>query len=155
MTNVRSISAKVAVGGQPSAEDLARLRAQGFAAVVNLRTEGEADQPLSPSAEGDAAAAAGLAYDHIPVSLAALDAGQVDRLRAAIDAAHGPVYVHCGAGERACALGLLAAMKPGDGLAEDLVARAAARGFPITDERLARFVREESERRSARVLQAI
>jgi uncharacterized protein (TIGR01244 family) len=155
MTYARSISAKVAVGGQPSAEDLERLRSQGFVAVVNLRGDGEADQPLPPAEEGDAAAAVGLAYDHIPVSLAALDADQVDKLRAVVDAAQGPVYVHCGAGQRACALSLLAAMDLGNGLAEDLVAKAAARGFPITDERLAQFVRLEAERRSARVLQAI
>lgn len=155
MSYARSISAKVAVGGQPSVEDLERLRSQGFVAVINLRDDGEADQPLPPAEEGDAAAAAGLTYDHIPVSLAALDADQVDKLQAAVDAAQGPVYVHCGAGQRACALGLLATMDLGNGLVEDPVAKAAARGFPITDERLARFVRREAERRSSRVLQAI
>ena len=46
-------------------------------------------------------------------------------------------------------------MSPANGLADDLVAKAAGRGFPITDERLTRFLREEADRRSTRVLQAI
>ncbi len=99
---------KVTVGGQPTVDDLRELRAQGFVAVVNLRTDGEAGQPLSPESEGFAAHEVGLAYHHLPVALPQLDPDHVRCLRDAIQAAPGPVYVHCGAGQRACALGLLA-----------------------------------------------
>ena len=60
MPEPRQLSAKVAVGGQPTVDDLRELKAQGFVAVVNLRTVGEAGQPLSPEAEGFAAQEAGL-----------------------------------------------------------------------------------------------
>lgn len=150
MTGPRQIPAKVTVGGQPTPSDVEQLRAQGFATVVNLRLPGEAGQTLDPEAERAAAVEAGLAYRHIPVSLAELDPAQVGQLRAAIDASAGPVYLHCGAGQRACSLGLLATSSGGD-----LAARAAELGFPATDERLARFVAEQSERERMRLLQAI
>ena len=127
MTEPRQLTDKVAVGGQPTVDDLRHLRARGFVAVVNLRTVGEAGQPLSPEAEGFAAQEAGLLYTHLPVAISEIDADHVLRLRAAIEAAPGPVYVHCGAGQRACALSLLATdPRPGD----DLIARAEAAGLP-------------------------
>ncbi len=62
MTTTYSLSDKVAIGGQPTVEDLHELRAQGFVAVVNLRTPGESGQTLSPEAEGFAAQEVGLDY---------------------------------------------------------------------------------------------
>src|SRR5215212_9754470 len=125
------LSDKVVVGAQPSADDLAHLREQGITTVVNLRTEGEANQPLSPSEEGTLAENMGLSYQHVPVSLSALDPKQVDDVRAAIRSAEGPVYVHCGAGQRACAMALLA--EEGEADSGSLIAKADAVGFPVTD----------------------
>ena len=70
--DAKKISDKVMVGAQPSAEELADLRARGFVTVVNLRTEGEKNQPLLPGDEGAHAQAVGLSYHHIPVSLSNL-----------------------------------------------------------------------------------
>jgi uncharacterized protein (TIGR01244 family) len=154
MTDPRQVSAKVAVGGQPTEDEIRELRERGFATIVNLRLAGEAGQPLDPAAEGAAAAAAGLGYHHIPVSLAELDPARIDQLRAAIDGTSGPVYVHCAAGQRACSFSLLATSVTVDGGA-DLVARAAELGFPVTDARLAGFVSEQAERERLRLLQAI
>jgi uncharacterized protein (TIGR01244 family) len=91
MENARWVSAKVAVGGQPTAEDLRSLRNRGVATVVNLRLPTEADGPLAPDAGGDTARAAGLAYHHIPVAVESLGPPPVERLRAAIEASDGPV----------------------------------------------------------------
>jgi uncharacterized protein (TIGR01244 family) len=154
MPEPRQLSDKVAVGGQPTVDDLRELRAQGFFAVVNLRTAGEAGQPLSPEAEGFAAQEAGLFYRHLPVAIPEIDSDHVRRLRDAIEAAPGLVYVHCGAGQRACALSLLATSTPGS-QGGDLLARAEATGLPVTDERLAGFVREHSERDGWGLLQAV
>jgi uncharacterized protein (TIGR01244 family) len=152
MTAPHQLSEKVAIGGQPTVEDLHELRAQGFVAVVNLRTTGEAGQQLSPEAEGFAAQEVGLAYSHVPVALTELDPDHVRRLRAAIDAAGGRVYVHCGAGQRACALSLMA-LHPQP--AEDLVVRAERLGLPVTDERLKDFVRLGSNRAGWDLLQSV
>jgi uncharacterized protein (TIGR01244 family) len=145
---------KVTVGGQPTVDDLRALRAEGFVAVVNLRTDGEAGQPLSPESEGFAAHEVGLAYRHLPVAIPQLDPDHVHRLREAIQAAPGPVYVHCGAGQRACALSLLATAPTG-ARGDDLIARAADAGLPVTDARLEGFVREQSERGGWTRLQAV
>jgi uncharacterized protein (TIGR01244 family) len=155
MTDPRPLSSDLAVGGQPTLDDLHRLQAAGFATVIDLRLPGEAGQALDPAAEEAAAVAGGLGYRHLPVALDALEPGLVEDLRHAIRASRGPVYVHCGAGQQACALALLAT---GDKLAtvgDELMARAAALGFPVRDERLASFVRELSERERLTLQQAI
>ncbi len=148
--DTKRISDKVAVGGQPSAEQLAELHAQGFVTIVNLRTDGEKNQPLSPAAEKSEAAAAGLSYRHIPVSIAALTAGQVEAVRAAIQGSEGPVYVHCGAGQRACALSLLATEGDEDdeGTASALTAKAGALGFPVVDDQLRVFIEDFTKSRT-------
>ena len=155
MIGFRSLSDRLAVGGQPTVDDLHRLRAQGYATVVNLRVPDEAGEPLDPAAEGAAAAERGLGYRHLPVALGGLGPGVVERLRQAIEASPGPVYVHCGAGQRACSLSLLAT---GDKLAtigDDLIAQAANLGFPVTDKQLVTFIKELSERGHLALQQAI
>lgn len=80
MTRIQPISDQLADGGQPGADELKALREGGFATVVNLRLDGEADQPWPPAEEGAAAETMGLAYHHLPVSLTALDPAQLARL---------------------------------------------------------------------------
>lgn len=155
MTSPRPLSPDLAVGGQPTVDDLRRLQAAGFATVIDLRLPGEASQALDPAAEAAAAVAAGLSYRHLPVALDALAPALVEDLRQAIRSSPGPAYVHCGAGQRACSLTLLAT---GDRLAtvgDALIAQAADLGFPVTDERLAAFIREVSERERLALQQAI
>lgn len=135
----KPLSKRVAVGGQPRADDLAQLRDQGFTTVVNLRVTGEANQQLSPEDEGRAAASSGLAYHHVPVSTQDLRPEQVAEVRAAIQEAPGRVLVHCGAGQRACAIALLAEAD-GEPGGESLLERSREAGFAITDDNLKDFV---------------
>lgn len=58
---------RIEVAGQPTADEVKGLRTEGFTTVVNMRRDGEADQPLSPADERQVAEAAGLDYHHIPV----------------------------------------------------------------------------------------
>ena len=155
MPDPRQLTDKLAVGGQPDVDDLHRLRSQGYVAVVNLRLDGEANQALPPAAEAFAAREAGLAYTHVPVAIGALEPDHVRKLRAAIAGADGPVYVHCGAGQRACALSLLATAAGPGVSGDDLIAQASAAGLPITDDALAAFVREQAERGRWDLLQAV
>ena len=127
-------------------EAVSSSRSAARAENITIPAEGEADQPLTPADEGAAAEAAGLDYHHIPVSLDDLDSTQVARLQAAITASPGPVFVHCGAGQRACALTLLATRgEAAAGSGRELAAKAAELGFPVTDPRLARFLEEEAD----------
>ena len=78
------ISETLSVGGQPTDGDLRGLQAEGFVVVINLRREGEDNQPLSPAAEGVCAAKANLKYFHIPVNSSDPKREQVEAVRAAL-----------------------------------------------------------------------
>ncbi|HEY0793714.1 MAG TPA: protein tyrosine phosphatase family protein [Chthoniobacterales bacterium] len=101
MKDRMQLNERITVGAQPTAEDIRRLKREGFASVVNLRTEGEEDQPLSPEAEGRAVESAGLAYLHLPVSAETMTPERVDQYRAQLPKLPGPVFVHCYKGKRA------------------------------------------------------
>jgi protein tyrosine phosphatase (PTP) superfamily phosphohydrolase (DUF442 family) len=57
------------------------LAKQGFKSVVNIRTEGEDEQLLSPGVEGEQARAAGRTYLHIPLSTKAMRSKMFDQFR--------------------------------------------------------------------------
>lgn len=102
MTDRIRISDKVIVAKTPPNEqDLKDFASEGFAAVVNLRQRGEANQPLSPEQEGEAAARQGLRYLHIPVDGKNIDASTIQRFRDGVAQLPGPVLVHCASGRRA------------------------------------------------------
>src|SRR5207248_3867864 len=91
---------------QPSEDDLARLKAEGYTGVVNLRNDGEPEQPLSTSAEGEKVRALGMDYIHMGVGGAPLTEPGV---RAVCDfiGKHDKVMVHCRKGGRAAAVVLI------------------------------------------------
>ena len=59
-----------------------------------------------------------------------------------IRGAQGPVYVHCGAGQRACAIALLA--EQGEADSGSLMAKADAVGFPVTDPHVRSFMERKT-----------
>jgi uncharacterized protein (TIGR01244 family) len=112
-----------AAGGQPSADELKTLKAQGFVAVVDLRGPDE-NRGIDEVA---AAEAAGLAYTPLPIT--GLDAVNVENARTLgelLDELDGPVYVHCGSGNRVGALVALLEADRGASVDEALEAGRAA-----------------------------
>ena len=97
-----AVSDKLAVGtGQPTWDDLRMLAAEGFRSVVDLRQEGERDQPLTPGAqERQAAESAGMAYVHLPVPTDRLSGDLLARFREEVLRLPKPVFVHCASGKR-------------------------------------------------------
>jgi uncharacterized protein (TIGR01244 family) len=85
---------------QPSEEDLRRLAADGFAAIIDLRRAGEGEQALSPPLEAAAAGRHGLRYVHLPIPTDRLDDDMLDRFSRAVAGLPGPVFVHCASGKR-------------------------------------------------------
>jgi len=132
----KGISAQISAGGQPTESDLEKLKSEGVTTVVNLRLEGE-ESSLTPAEEGVLAQKLGLEYHHLPISLDKLDANQVKELRDILSRSPGPVFVHCGMGQRACALSLAASELDPDSIFE----QSANLGFPVQDERLKAFLR--------------
>ncbi|MDJ0387629.1 protein tyrosine phosphatase family protein [Roseomonas sp. E05] len=133
--------------GQPTREELERLRQEGFRAVVNLRTAGEQNQPLSPEAEGEVARAAGLDYAHIPVAPTGPQSEQVEAFRETLPALPGPVLVHCASGKRSGVFAVLHAAREQGLSGEDALAKARALGFDWQSPELESFVRRHLDRR--------
>jgi uncharacterized protein (TIGR01244 family) len=78
--------------------------------VINLRNDGEPEQPLSTSEEGERVRASGLEYLHYGVGAAPLSESGVDSVDEFLGrhaARSGKVLVHCRKGSRAAALVLL------------------------------------------------
>jgi uncharacterized protein (TIGR01244 family) len=140
------ISERISVGGQPTEDDIKLLRAEGFVGIINLRRDGEQNQPLSPAEQGLAVAAAGLKYVHIPVNSADPKHEQVVAVKKALDQINGPVFVHCQGGGRACTMALLAS-EP-NSTPEQMMKQAEASGFPVTNPVSVQFVNDVLGRKS-------
>jgi uncharacterized protein (TIGR01244 family) len=136
----KAISPQVRAGGQPLASDLEKLKSEGVTTVVNLRLE-EEESPLTPAEERSLAERLGLEYHHLPVSLDKLDAAQVKELREILENSQGPVFVHCGMGQRACSLSLAASALDADSIFE----ASAKLGFPVEDDKLRTFLKSLKE----------
>ncbi|MFC7337505.1 beta-lactamase hydrolase domain-containing protein [Haloferula chungangensis] len=104
MKGSTQVSPKLSIGAQPAPEDLHQIATSGFKSVVNLRTEDEEDQQLTPAEEGSQVRELGLEYRHIPVSPKALNDETVDRFRAELSELPTPILIHCASGKRAGAL---------------------------------------------------
>lgn len=86
------LSQRVTTSGRLQAHDPARLAAIGVRNVINLA------MPDHPEALADAAglfAAHGIGYTHIPVPFDAPGNEHYQAFVAALEAAEGPVHVHC------------------------------------------------------------
>lgn len=81
MSNRMKFNDQLTVGPQPSQDELKSLPDDGFRSVINFRTAGEDEQPLSPEEEGEAVRATGLKYLHVPVSMDGMDEKKVDQFR--------------------------------------------------------------------------
>jgi uncharacterized protein (TIGR01244 family) len=97
--NFAAINDRLASAGQPTADQLAEVAAQGFEVVVNLGLTG---QSYSLPDEAGLATSLGLGYHHIPVDFEAPTTTDVRSFLAAMDACAGRrVFVHCAANYRA------------------------------------------------------
>lgn len=118
------------VAPQMQPEDLAGLAAQGFAAVVCNRPDGE--EPGQPPLDAMRAAAqgAGLAFHHIPVAGGLFPPAAIAAFAAIRRGTPGKVLAYCRTGTRAATLDALANVN-GISVAERLN-RAKAAGYDLS-----------------------
>ncbi|MDP2375781.1 beta-lactamase hydrolase domain-containing protein [Reyranella sp.] len=135
------IDDKVMAGAQPGEDDLAVLAKQGIITIINLRRAGESNQPITPEAEGVKARALGLRYVHLPISVADLRPEQVQAFAQAVERSNGPVYVHCGAGQRACAFALMRKADSQGSAADGVLAEVKDKGIDLPDQAVVDFIR--------------
>jgi uncharacterized protein (TIGR01244 family) len=137
------INERITTGRQPSETQIKRLPQEGFKTVINLRTAGEEDQPLSPQEEGNLMKDQGLTYVNIPVSSQkGPKSEQVDRFRTEVERLPGPIFVHCRRGKRSGAFSLMhEAVK--EGLSgEEAFEKAKSLGYQCDVPKLKEFFKD-------------
>ena len=132
MDAIKTITPTIAVAGQPTEDDLKALKAKGFVAVVNLRNDGEPEQPIGPAAEAGVANAIGLDYLHYGVGGAPLTTEGVNSVLDFLDSHRDEkVLVHCRSGGRAAALVLLHAARTNGWTAAEAIEKGRGLGLDV------------------------
>ena len=128
MADIRAVQDGFAVAPQIRPEDVAGL-GERFRTLVNNRPDGEEPGQPSSAEMADAAAAAGLAYHHIPV-VGQPTTEQVRAVGAVLRDSPGPVLAFCRTGTRCIvtwALGQALEGRPAD----ELTAAGARAGYDL------------------------
>jgi uncharacterized protein (TIGR01244 family) len=95
------ISDRVAIGTQPTPDEVTALAAEGFNGIVNLREDAEFDDGPSSQAARDS----GIRFVRVPLSSKdPSDAGVEKFLAATDDDGLYPVFIYCASGNRAAAV---------------------------------------------------
>lgn len=101
--NAKTPTDALLCGGQPTDAQLTEAKQRGFTAIINLRPD--AEMMACGFDEAAHVRALGMTYATIPVAGPAdLTADKAAQLHAAIQAAGGPVIIHCASGNRVGAL---------------------------------------------------
>ena len=104
MEKLNPIAPGFSTTGQLRAEDLFTAAAAGFRSIIcNRPDDEEAGQP-SASEIRQAAAAAGLAFEHLPVANRDIAPDDAQAMRGALDRLPGPVLAYCRTGARSQAM---------------------------------------------------
>ena len=120
---MRQLDQKVFVSGQIRPEDVAGLREQGIAMVINNRPDGEeADQPAGAEIEA-AAEEAGLDYRYIPIQRG-IGPADVEEMHEAFGETDGKVLAFCRSGTRSALAWAVARRR--EGMSIDEIEKAAA-----------------------------
>ena len=128
MADIRSVTEAFAVSPQLTSADLPELAGR-FRLVINNRPDGEeTGQPCGEEIEA-AARAAGLDYRAIPISGPPGDA-EVMAVRAALEAADGPVLAYCRSGMRCIVAWSVAEAQAGRPI-DEVRGLAAAAGYDV------------------------
>jgi uncharacterized protein (TIGR01244 family) len=106
--DIRKLTPDYAVSPQIMIEDLAAIKAAGFAAVIDNRPDIEIPSDLHTPVMREAATALGLQFFANPVIGGALTMENVQQQAAAIAAAKGPVLAYCASGNRSSIVWALA-----------------------------------------------
>jgi uncharacterized protein (TIGR01244 family) len=127
---IRQLDDTTFMAGQIAPDDMSALKNAGVSLIVNNRPDGEDEgQPTGAEVE-QAAAAAGIAYRHIPISRG-IGPADIEQMREALDSASGKVLAYCRSGTRSTLTWALARREQGAPV-EELEAAAARAGVDLT-----------------------
>ena len=98
--NFLRVNEQFCTGGQPTMEELAKLKGEGVKAIINLRRPTEYP-PRRAEEEATKAKELGLRYINIPVNSAEPKDEEADEfLRVTADPQNRPAFIHCGSANR-------------------------------------------------------
>lgn len=141
MPNNMKINEHVTVGPQPTEEEIQQLSQQEFKTIVNFRTDGEEEQPLSPDSEGEMVKAKGMEYVNIPVTTKSMRPELVDQFRKEYADLPKPVFAHCKSGKRAGAMVMMHVACETGMTGEQTLQKAEEMGFECDQPELVEFVK--------------
>jgi uncharacterized protein (TIGR01244 family) len=124
----------ITIGDQPTEADLADLKAEGFGAIVNLRNDGEPEQPLSTVQEGDLVRALGMNYLHHAVGAAPLTESGIQSVCDFVERntqGDSRVLLHCRKGGRAAAVLLIQQARANRWSLDETMTKGKALGLQV------------------------
>lgn len=132
MAQFRRVTDQLSVSPQITIDDVEAAARQGFRTIVNNRPDGEEPgQPASGEIE-QAAAAAGLAYAHIPVR-GSPGPEQVEGVRRLLESADGPVLAYCRSGTRSIVTWAIGQAQSGARARDELKRLGAEAGYDLSN----------------------
>ncbi len=126
---IKPIAEGFSVSPQLQAADFPALAARGIRSIINNRPDGEEAGQLTAAEASDLAAANGMNYRHIPVTLASLSQDDVDRFAEAFRDAEKPLHAHCRSGQRSMTLWAISEVEAGRIKREDIESRLKGAGY--------------------------
>jgi protein tyrosine phosphatase (PTP) superfamily phosphohydrolase (DUF442 family) len=139
----------ISLGKSPTVRDIEKLaRKAGFRALLNLNTEGEPGEILSPNVEATWAHTFEMQHERVSIDLEALRPERVDRFLETLRTIAKPVYVHSLQGRRAAALLTVHLALECKISGSDALVRAKTLGLDCALERLQSFTVSEVDRRT-------
>ena len=152
--HLQRLTAEVSVSEQIALAAIPRVKLRGFAAIIDLRPDGEADDQPSAAEVGAAARRAGLAFAYVPVPHGDIPGDSVAALRDAMAKSPRPVLLYCRSGRRAVRTWSLVEAERADGLsANQILAAVQGAGHSAADLRDAIDRRIAQRRHDARASQ--
>ncbi len=114
MANLRNIDRTLSVTAQLTAADLPQLANLGVRTIINNRPDGEEPGQMPAREASRIASELGLAYHHLPVTLASLTVADAAAFASLVASSDGPVVAHCRSGARSTNLWVLSRLASGE-----------------------------------------
>lgn len=128
---IRQVTPRYSVSPQIAPEDMEAIRAHGFTTVICNRPDEENPPAWQSAAMAEAARAAGLAFEVIPLTHQTMTPENIARQEAVVAASEGPVLAYCASGTRCTVIWSLA--RAAEGLpADEILGTAAKAGYDLS-----------------------
>lgn len=124
----------ISVAEQIQLADIPALKARGFAAIIDLRPDGEAAEQPASKAVKSIAVENHMGFAYVPVPHGEIPVNAVDALHKALSTSARPVLLYCRSGRRAVRTwSLVEASRSGGRSADAIQAAAKAAGQSVDD----------------------